>query len=165
MHDNTIIKWAGTVAVVLAMLLLVSPTWGQIRFGQPTYGNVQIVYSHWSLKQADTTTEINQMSVPVTGFLPLKENLEAIFYLASSSNTLKEPGSEISLSGMGDARLQINHSFMDDQFLLSLCVNRPTGNKQLALDDVLGRSLSRCVALARDLVSVLWSVWLRCWPD
>ncbi|MFH1374512.1 MAG: hypothetical protein ABII79_12025 [bacterium] len=137
MHDNTAVKWTGSVLTVLAVLLLVSPVQSQIRFGQPTYGDVQIVYSHWSLKQADTTTEINQMTIPVTGFVPLKENVEAIFYIVSSSNTLKASQTDFSLSGMGDARMQVNHSFMNDQLLLSLGVNMPTGKKKLTIDEEL----------------------------
>jgi hypothetical protein len=52
--------------------------------------------------------------------------------VASSSNSLTRGDTDYDLTGLGDVRVQINRSFGDDQLLLSLGVNLPTGKKKLS---------------------------------
>jgi hypothetical protein len=123
-------------AFAAVSVLTMSSTYGQIVYGRPAAGGVQVVFSHWSLK-GDTTTEIDQFTVPITGFLPIRDNLEANVYVASSSNTLSLTDSNLSLSGLGDVRLQVNRSFSDDRLLVSVGANLPTGKKKLTRDEEL----------------------------
>jgi hypothetical protein len=50
---------------------------------------------------------------------------------------MENSNAESSLSGLGDARLQLNHSFSDDQLLLSVGVSLPSGKKKLSRDEEL----------------------------
>jgi hypothetical protein len=121
---------AGSMAVT-------TPVYGQIIYGRPAYADMQAQYSHWSLqdKEDGTTTTINQFTVPLTGFIPLEDNFEALVFIATSSNTLSSEGDDYNLSGLGDVRFQVNRSFNDDQFLVSLGINLPTGKKKLTQDE------------------------------
>lgn len=116
------------------LLLSLSSVHGQIMHGQPASGNVRFVYSHWNLEENGGTTEINQLTIPFTGFMPLRDNLEAVFYVANSSNNLERTNEDYSLSGLGDVRVQLNRSFNDDRLLLSVGFNLPTGKKKIDSD-------------------------------
>lgn len=105
----------------------------QILLGQPTSGGVQPVFSYWELKNSDVKIKLAQLATPLSGFVPLGENLEATFYFAGASNELTTPTSEYSLSGVGDARIQFSRSFSNDQLLFSGGFNIPTGKKKLDL--------------------------------
>jgi hypothetical protein len=122
------------VVILTATLLPLTPVHSQIMYGRPTSGDVHVLFSHWSLK-GDTTREIDQFTVPFTGFVPIQDNLEMLVYLVSSSNTLTEADVDHSLSGLGDVRLQVNRSFSDDHFLASVGFNLPTGKKKLTLGE------------------------------
>ena len=122
---------------LVIFLVALSPVYGQIEYGRPASGGAQFFYSHWSLEDSNGTTEINQLTIPVKGFIPIRDNLEALFYVAHSSNDFEYSNAESSLSGLGDARLQLNRSFSDDQLLLSVGVNLPSGKKKLNRDEEL----------------------------
>lgn len=126
------------ITIILTSLLVgLSPAFGQIVYEQPGSGDIKVVYSHWSLEDTSGTLEINQLTIPFTGFIPLQDNLEAFLYVANSSNKLESSNTDYSLSGLGDVRLQLNRSFNDDQLLLSVGVNLPTGKKKLNRDEEL----------------------------
>jgi len=128
--------------MALLLLLCTSTVFGQIVYGQPSSGGARIVYTHWKLDQTDgTENTINQFLVPVTGFFPLKENLEAKVFMASSSNTLDAGSTDYSLNGLSDMRVQISQSVAEDQVLFSLGVNLPTGKHALSLDASDGEAL------------------------
>lgn len=105
----------------------------QILLGQPTSGGIQPVFSYWELKNSDVNIKLAQLATPLSGFVPLGENLEATFYFAGASNELTTPSNEYSLSGVGDARLQFSRSLSNDQLLFSAGFNIPTGKKKLNL--------------------------------
>jgi len=122
----------GFIIVGLAgFLVALSPAHGQIIYDQPASGNALLVYSHWSLKGDGETTKIDQLTIPLRSFVPIRENLEALFYVASSTNSLEDVNTDYSLSGLGDVRLQVNQSFNDDKMLLSVGLNLPTGKKKI----------------------------------
>jgi len=75
------------------------------------------------------------MMIPVSGFIPLKDNLELRFFAANASSNLDSSGTEYTLSGMSDLRLQFNSAFSDDRILLSAGLNLPTGKKKLSHTD------------------------------
>lgn len=116
-----------------AIIAVACPACGQIVYGQPTTGNLQFIYNNWTLKKSLVEVGISQTTVPLSGFVPLGENLEAEFYVATSSNSLDLSLVELNLSGLSDFRLQINRSFANDALLLSGGVNLPTGKKNLDL--------------------------------
>ncbi len=130
--DNT--RRIGFVIIIglVGFLLTLTPVYGQIEYGRPASGGVQVFYSHWSLEDSSGTEEISQLAIPVRGFVPIRDNLEALFYAVHSSNDLEQADAESSLSGLADARLQLNRSFSDDQLLLSVGINLPTGKKELS---------------------------------
>jgi hypothetical protein len=120
------------IIMAVFSLCLKSPR-GQIVFGSPTMGDIQVVYSRWNLQDKDGSRNIDQFSVPVTGFVPLKDNLEARFYLAGASSNLSFRQTDYSLTGMSDFRCQISQSLSDDRLLLSAGINLPTGKRELSL--------------------------------
>lgn len=106
-------------------------TLGQIIYGQPSAGDLQMVYSHWKMEDDGGTTEINQFMIPVSGFVPLGDNFEGRFYIVNTSNKLDFSENDYSLNGLGDLRVQLSHSFSEDRLLASVGVSLPTGKKEL----------------------------------
>jgi len=123
------------VCLVAALAVLTPAAMGQIIYGQPGSGSFRFIYSHWELDTNGEKAEVDQTAMPFTGFVPLRDNLEARLYLAGSSTELDTPGDNYKVSGMGDIRLQLNKSLADDRYLLSAGLNLPTGKKELSLDD------------------------------
>ena len=121
------------VKVLLALVILLgaSSSYGQIIYGQPVTGDLRMFYSHFKLENDSGSTTISQFLIPVGGFVPLAENLEARFYIANAANKLEYADMDFKLNGLSDMRLQVNHSFSEDRLLLSAGVNLPTGKKEL----------------------------------
>ncbi len=113
------------------ILAAASQVAGQIVYGRPASGGVQVTYSHWTLKDTSGTTKIGQLSAPLQGFLPLSDNFEALVYLAASSNSLDASGVDSKLSGLSNMQMQFSRSFSEDRYVLSCGLNLPTGKKQL----------------------------------
>ncbi|MCK4460590.1 MAG: hypothetical protein KAW46_02240 [candidate division Zixibacteria bacterium] len=117
--------------VAAVWLAAASPSQCQIVYGRAISGTAGFVYSSWSLEDSAQKTDITQISFPLRLFLPLQDNLEADVYVATSSNSMDQGENDYSLSGLGDLRVQVNRSFSDDQLLLSVGVNVPTGKTKL----------------------------------
>jgi hypothetical protein len=123
-----------TVSVLL-LLPLAKPAWAQIVYGQPASGDLQIVFTSWSLDEDGSTTDLTQFATPVRGFLPLGDNSEAMIYFDNSSNKLETAAAEAKLSGLGDLRLQLSKSFSEDHFVAGLGINLPTGKHALDTEE------------------------------
>jgi hypothetical protein len=104
---------------------------GQIVYDQPTSGSTGMVYCHWTMEDSDGKSTLNQFFIPLNGFIPLKDNLEARFYLSNVSNALDQSGTDYDVNGLGDVRIQFNRSLINDQWLTSIGLNLPTGKKKL----------------------------------
>jgi hypothetical protein len=120
--------------VAAVSLAAASPSQCQIVYGRSASGTVGFVYSSWSVEDSAQKTDITQIGFPVRLFLPLQDNLEADVYVATSSNSMDQGENDYSLSGLGDLRVQFNRSFSDDQLLVSVGVNLPTGKTKLTRD-------------------------------
>jgi len=118
-------------SLVILAAVAVPSVQGQIIYEQPRAGFGRMIYSYWKLENDSAEMTINQIAVPITGFVPLRDNFEAQFYVATSSNSMSVVDSDSSLSGLGDARVQLNHSFYEDHLLVSGGVNLPIGKKEL----------------------------------
>lgn len=127
-------KWMLIIAVATVVGMGTSAA-GQIVYGQPTTGNLRMIYSRWSEKSDMGTMDTDQIMVPLSGFIPLQDNLELRFYGASVSTSVDADGEDFTLSGLTDMRLQFNQSLASDRFLLSLGLNLPTGKKSLSLEE------------------------------
>ncbi len=117
--------------VAAVWLAAASPSQCQIVYGRPASGTTSLVYSNWSLEDSAQKTDITQISFPVRLFLPLQDNLEASVYVVASSNSMDQGENDFSLSGLGDLRLQFSRSISDDQLLVSVGINLPTGKTKL----------------------------------
>ncbi len=118
--------------VILLTLLFASAANGQIIYKQPGSFNLNYYYNHWSLDNASGTDNVlSQSTVSLTGFIPLRENFEARYSILSGHNKLDLYDSESKLSGLSDLRIQMAHSFKNDNLLLSGGLNLPTGKKEL----------------------------------
>ena len=128
--------WTNKLIAIGALAILslsgAPQTAAQIIYGQPTAGNTQIMYYHWQIDEDGTEASLDQLMIPLSGFVPIRDNFDLTFYVANSSNTFDAYDGEHKLSGLGDLRLQANHSFADDQLLVSGTVNLPTGKKELS---------------------------------
>ena len=121
-------------ALVILSLSGAPETAAQIVYGQPAASNTQIMYYHWQIDTDNEEASIDQLMIPLSGFVPIRDNFDLTFFVANSSNTYDAYDGEHKLSGLGDLRLQANHSFADDQLLVSGTVNLPTGKKELSLE-------------------------------
>lgn len=125
--------------VLILTLIFPASALCQIVYNQPASTNLKFHYSSWNLEKglksgADslgTKDEISQRMVSLSGFIPIRENFEARYYLVTSSNSIDYNNTESELSGFGDARIQLSHSFSDDRILLSAGLNLPTGKREL----------------------------------
>ena len=128
-----------TCLILLMVMILAGSVNGQIIFGQPASGNPQFVYSHWTLTDIlGNETTISQSYLPVTGFVPLRDNLEATIFIANSSNSMEVAGFENTVSGLTDARIQVSQALSNDRILISGGVNLPTGKTKLDFADEWG---------------------------
>src|SRR3989304_225327 len=93
------------ISIMLAGMALMAPQNGiaQILLGQPVSGGLQPIFSYWELESDFGKIKIAQLATPLSGLVPLGENLEATFYFAGATNELTTPLNEYSLSGAGDA--------------------------------------------------------------
>jgi hypothetical protein len=126
-------KFLIIITAAVGILLSASSASGQIIYGQPPWAGTRLIYSHWSLDSSGSTVEINQFMLPVSGFVPVKDNLEVRFYMANASNDVDDSVGSYSMSGLSDLRLQINQSLAEDRILTSVGINLPTGKKKLNL--------------------------------
>jgi hypothetical protein len=129
--------YPGLMVCLAAILFVAASSHAQIIYGQPVGGDAQLVYSHWKLEDDTSSLEIDQLAIPVSGFVPLTDNFEARFYIANSMNNLSILDSDSSLSGLGDFRIMLSRSLSDDKFLVSAGVNLPVGKKELNQDEEL----------------------------
>jgi hypothetical protein len=112
-------------------LTAAAPSYSQIIFGSPSSGSLQLHFSSWNITGDSGETKIEQWLIPVSGFIPIRDNFEARFHIAGSSNDLELAGDNSNLKGAGDLRVLFNHSFYDDRLLASIGMNIPTGKKKL----------------------------------
>lgn len=127
-------KYKITILSIIICLFIVSSSYSQIIYGQPAFSNPQLIYTHWTIdNDIIGKTTISQTVLPITGFIPLKDNLEMHLYIASTNNSLEYASSEFSFSGLSDFKIQLNQSLQNDRFLLSASLNLPTGKKKLNL--------------------------------
>jgi len=120
------------IATLAGMLLLTAASaWGQIVHGQPAAAGTRVIYDHWTLKVPGASNDLSQFMIPLSGFVPLAENLEARFFISEVANSVTEANADYSLSGLTDARLQISQALANDRLLVSLGLNLPTGKKGL----------------------------------
>lgn len=127
-------KYLNTILLILIMALMSMPAYGQIRYGQPGFGDVDITYTSWKKTTGDTEATLHQLVFPITGFVPLQDNLELHLFLANATHSAEVPGEEFQLNGLGDLKLQMSKSFSNDQLLASIGLNLPTGKKSLDVE-------------------------------
>jgi hypothetical protein len=123
-------------AAILALAsLLAAPAGGQIVFNQPGSFAVKFNYGAWSLDPTSGANEdLAQTSLGLSGFIPIRENFEARYQILTASNALEAGSVDESMSGLGDLRLQLAHSFAKDRALISAGLNLPTGKRELDPD-------------------------------
>ena len=123
------------IAVVVVTVLLATTIQSQMIKGKPSTGSTGFVYTYWELETVNgPSTSLGQFWMPLSGFVPLQENLEARYYLAGSTNSFQAGNSEAHLNGLGDTRFEISRSFSENQFFVSGGVNLPTGKTKLAFN-------------------------------
>ncbi len=118
--------------LVMGAVLFHTPAAAQVIYGQPTSGNLDVVYSSWTTEDdgGDETT-VSQLMFPVSGFLAVQDNFDITFFAANAACDLDNPVGEYSLNGFSDVYVQGNRSFAGDQLLLSVGLTLPTGKKAL----------------------------------
>lgn len=104
----------------------------QIIYGQPPEAQTGFVYTSWSLDSAGAKSDISQFWLPLSGFIPLKDNLELYAFVATASSDVQTTDFDNDVAGLGDFRLQISQSLADDRFLLNGGLTLPTGKKELS---------------------------------
>lgn len=128
-------KYIITFSLLIASLLISGDTLAQVVYGQPLNGGGRIYFTHWTLEDSTGKEEIDQLAIPVSGMIPIRDNFEARFYIANVSNDLNQSDNEYSVSGFGDLRIQATHSFLEDQVVLSAGINVPSGKTKLSLTE------------------------------
>jgi len=138
-----------SLVMVAALVVLSAPALGQIIYGKPASGKLRLVYTSWTEKIDGQERTLGQLVMPISTYIPLRENLEGRLYIAGVSNSLDEPGATRGLKGLTDVRIQINKSMMEDHLLFSLGANLPTGKTGLDFDE----ELAVMKYLSRDYLS------------
>ncbi|RKX26915.1 MAG: hypothetical protein DRP45_02280 [Candidatus Zixiibacteriota bacterium] len=126
-----------TICALALVILLILPSvaaYGQISFGQPASGSTGVVFTSWKLTpDIGPEAKITQLWIPMDGYVPLKDNLEARVYLANGSTNLDVAGTELDISGLSNLNIQFSQSLNDDQWLISAGIGLPAGKKKLSL--------------------------------
>lgn len=123
-------------ALAVALACLMAPTsFTQVVYGQPTSGDLTVVYSSWTVTRDTMETTISQFAMPIGAFFPIQDNFEISFFAANASSKFDAGSGDFKLSGLSDVRVQGNHSFANDQLLLSVGLNLPTGKRALDLTE------------------------------
>ena len=116
--------------LILLVLSTAPDAYTQIVYGQPTSGSAQMMYYHWKTTSGSEERTIDQLMIPLSGFVAVRDNFEMTFYVANSSNDYDVADGTYKLNGLGDFLLQASHSFADDRLLASATVNLPIGKKK-----------------------------------
>ncbi|MCD6380426.1 hypothetical protein J7M07_08300 [bacterium] len=121
---------------LIIMFLPLSTSFAQIVYNQPYSSTFKIYYNTWSLENSLTgiRDDISQKTTSLSGFIPIRDNFEARYYIVTASNNLDLNNTENELSGLGDLRVQFSHSFYKDRLLISTGLNLPTGAQKLDTD-------------------------------
>lgn len=118
----------------------------QIVFGSPTAIGTGVTYYYWKISDKSSGDySFSQLVMPINGFIPVRDNLELLFYAVGSVNDFDAGAQKIGLTGTSDVRLQANQSLANDHLILSLGVNVPSGKNKLdyANDTTMLQILSR----------------------
>lgn len=124
-------KYLNIIFIISLLIIISVPAYGQIRYGNPGFGDVNFTYSNWKMTQGENETTINQLIFPITGFVPLQDNLELHLFIVNTTNSVEDSNSDYQLNGLGDLKLQVSKSFAEDQMLMSVGLNLPTGKTSL----------------------------------
>jgi hypothetical protein len=140
---------------ILFLILSVPPladSSGQIVYDQPHSASLDFYYNSWSLENpvSGEDEDFSQRTLLLYGFMPLRDNFEARYSIATASNSLEMRRGEDELAGLGDLRVQLSHSFYSDRLLLSAGVNLPTGKQELDTEE----ELRVIEFLSRDYLSL-----------
>jgi len=125
------------IILIVAVLIITANAdiLAQVVAGRPASIGTRIVYYHWSLDdKKNGSTSFSQFYFPIKGFVPVRENLELLFFAAGSVNDLKTDHQATGLTGASDIRFQINQSLSEDRIIISLGLNLPTGKTDLTFD-------------------------------
>jgi len=127
------VKRSLTTLVAMAVVCSLFPTTtsAQVVYGKPASIGTRFVYNQWDIGDGDGVSTIKQSVAPLTAFLPIRDNLEALLYVAGSSNDFSRGSSKNSLSGSSDVRFQINQSLLGDHLVISGGLNLPVGKRRL----------------------------------
>lgn len=122
--------------LILALVLVAAfaiPISAQIVADAPTEGRTGVTYTHWKVEYDTSEVTLSQTWIPISVFLPIQENLEAQVFFSTASSSVDAGFADARVTGLGDLRLQLNKSVMEDQVLLSLGMSVPTGKTELDL--------------------------------
>ena len=122
------------ITLIIAVLIISvnANSLAQVVAGKPASVGTRIVYYHWSLDdKSNGSTSFSQFYFPINGFVPVRENLEILFFAAGSVNDLKTDNQATGLTGASDIRFQVNQSLSEDRIIISMGLNLPTGKTDL----------------------------------
>lgn len=126
---GSIVRSLLTVAAFLAGL---GSAIGQVIPGLPYSGSLEAYYQSFDIDEGATSTSITQTFVPINVFLPLTDRVEARLssgYVSMSRDT--DFADSESVSGLADAKVQVNASFLQRRLILGLVANLPGGQGEL----------------------------------
>ncbi len=131
-------KYLNTILIIFMLTIISIPAYGQIRYGQPGFGDVDLTYSNWKITTDEEEATLHQLIFPATGFVPLQDNLELHLFVLNATHYIEYEeinySTEYELNGLSDLKLQLSKSFSEDQLLVSVGLNLPTGKKSLDTD-------------------------------
>ena len=127
-------KYLNTILIIFMLTIISIPAYGQIRYGKPGFGDVDMTYSFWKMTMGEEEATLHQLVFPVTGFIPLQDNLELHLFVANATHHVEFQDADYQLNGLGDLKLQLSKSFSEDQLLFSVGLNLPTGKKSLDVE-------------------------------
>lgn len=129
---KTILAFAiGLIGASAGPGFLATEARGQIVYGEPGRATLRPQFTYWNLAGDQGEINLRQFVMASAGYLPIREDLEARYYIASSTSEVDVAGRNYGLRGLGDLRLQLNRTLANDRYMLGLGVNLPTGKTEL----------------------------------
>ena len=118
------------------LILWIPVSQAQILSGKKTSATVGFYSQSWELRSGSKTVKINQLVFPLSFFVPLKDNYELKIFTSAALTDLDSTGGKNDLNGFNDTKIQVAGSFFDDQYLVSLGINLPSGKKSLEPEEM-----------------------------
>jgi hypothetical protein len=128
-------KVALLFTLIACLTLLAEVCSAQMIYGDPTHGDVSLIYQHWKLTyntvSAQPETTLTQFATPIYLFLPVANDWEVHINTGLSSSSVDGGTGSQSLMALSNPLVRVYHSFSEDRVFVCAGISPPGGKTKL----------------------------------